>query len=286
MKTDILVNGVLNGSVNPQDRGLQYGDGLFETILIESGCAVFLQEHLERLQKGCEALAFPKLDREVIISEVSQLISDKQSGVIKITLTRGVGERGFLPPISPNITRLVSYYPSDAPVRKSLTSMALLLCETRLARQPLLAGIKHLNQLERVLARAELRGEEQLEGLMLDTEGAVIEGTMSNLFIVKDDALITPKLNSCGVAGVIRQVVIQQARKEGVVCKEAILQLDDVKNSDEIFMTNSLMPVRFVDQLRLNGVVFDKSGSYAAWALDSVLKAMQQELDMNFGRSI
>jgi len=279
MKTNTLINGKPAESISALDRGFQYGDGLFETVLVESGCATFLNAHLERLQRGCDALGFPRLEREQITNDVMRVINENQYGVVKIILTRGVGERGFLPPETPNITRLVSFSIRGESIKAPLTDIELVLCQTPLSQQPLLAGIKHLNQLERILARTELRENTSAEGLMLDTAGNVIEGTMSNVFIVKNDVLMTPKLNNCGVAGVIREHLLKEAKKAGFQCKEAVLTLKDIKEADEIFMTNSLMPVRRVSQFKADNELFDKSASsYASWALDSVLESIQQQV--------
>ena len=222
-------------------------------------------------------MGFPAPDCTVIEQDIAQVISQNSYGVIKITLTRGIGERGFLPPDQPNVTRVISFSASEQGITTSLSSTALRLCKTRLSQQPLLAGIKHLNQLERVLARMELRGFKQTEGLMLDTDDAVIEGTMSNVFIVKNDVLITPKLNNCGVSGVIRNNLIQQAKADGMACKIDVLTRDDMLQADEIFVTNSLMPIRSVNELTMDDVtVYKCKHLRAQWALESVLTMMRQ----------
>lgn len=277
---DILVNGKRDLDIHPLDRGLQYGDGLFETILVEKGCVTFFQQHMQRLLKGCEVLGFSKPDIASIKQDVSELIGAKENGVIKILLSRGVSERGFMPPKNPAITRVISFADADGPISSTLSHFNLQLCHTRLSRQPLLAGIKHLNQLERVLAKSELKDNASDEGLMLDTSELVIEGTMSNIFIVKNDVLLTPALDNAGVSGVIRNFLIQQASEDGIVCEIAELGLDDVKNADEIFMTNSLMPVRSVKQLMINGRSFTKrKGAYAEWGLNKVSKDIERQVE-------
>ena len=280
MMPNTLINGEYGESIHPSDRGFQYGDGLFETILVESSRPCYLKEHFQRLQKGCEVLGFPAVDVAILEREVLQLINTNQYGVIKLLISRGVGERGFLPPQNPDTTRVLSFVAAEEGVTKSLVSLDLILCHTQLSCQPLLAGIKHLNQLERVLARKELGDAALSEGLMLDVNGIVIEGTMSNIFIVSNDVLMTPKLNNTGVLGVIRNYLIQQARKEGIDCREVDLSLENLKNADEIFMTNSLMPVRAIKRLKIGEVVFPKEvGAYASWALNTVLVDIQQQVD-------
>jgi len=280
MMPNTLINGEYGESIHPSDRGFQYGDGLFETILVESSRPCYLKEHFQRLQKGCEVLGFPAVDVAILESEILQLINKNQYGVIKLLISRGVGERGFLPPQNPDTTRVLSFVAAEEGVTKSLVSLDLILCHTQLSCQPLLAGIKHLNQLERVLARKELGDGGLSEGLMLDVNGIVIEGTMSNIFIVSNDVLMTPKLNNAGVLGVIRNFLIQQAREEGIDCREVDLSLENLKNADEIFVTNSLMPVRAIKQLKIGEVVFPKEvGAYASWALNTVLVDIQQQVD-------
>lgn len=276
---NILINGRENGSISPLDRGFQYGDGLFETLLVEFGCVTFLGLHLDRLKKGCKVLGFPAPDLDTIREELSQLVKCGQHGVIKIILSRGIGERGFMPNDNPEITRVVSFAVNDNSINQELASIGLALCETRLSHQPLLAGIKHLNQLERILARRELRENALNEGLMLDMNGSVIEGTMSNLFIVKKGVLMTPKLNNCGVSGVIRQFLIRQAGVDGIEFQRTELSLECIKNADEIFMTNSLMPVRSVNELIVDKAIISlHSSHHAQWAFESVLGEIQCQI--------
>jgi len=280
MKPKILINGEFEESISSLDRGFQYGDGLFETILVESNTACFLDAHIQRLQKGCDVLGFPPVDVGIIKQEISQLI-DTAYGTIKLVVSRGVGERGFTPPANPVVTRVVSFVASNMGIKESLAHIDLTLCHTRLSRQPLLAGIKHLNQLERVLARREIGGTQQLEGLMLDVNERVVEGTMSNIFMVSKSVLKTPGLAQAGVSGVIRQHLIQQAKLDNIDCQVAELTVDDLKNADEIFMTNSLMPIRHVKQLNLDGAVFVKTDQqYAQWALNSVCQTIQRQVNV------
>jgi len=273
----VLINGKQGHSIDVLDRGFQYGDGLFETILVEAGCATFLAQHLKRLAKGCVALGFPPLDEALLRDEISSLVKAKQSGVLKLIISRGVAERGFLPPVEPDITRVISFSEQPVGISRELSDCSLIHCETRLSRQPLLAGIKHLNQLERVLARAELRGQEG-EGLMLDVHDQVIEGIMSNLFMVKDNCLITPRLSHSGVAGVIREFLLDKANDEAIACEVKDMALCELENADEIFMTNSLMPVRAINQLVTPTATIIKSSSgFSQWALNAIADDIQRQ---------
>jgi len=277
MTVNILINGQAEHCINVLDRGFQYGDGLFETILVESGCATFLDRHLNRLQKGCDALGFSLLDEAFIRHEVSMLVKPKQCGVLKLVISRGVGERGFLAPAKPDITRVISFSEQAIDINRELSACSLIYCNTRLSRQPLLAGIKHLNQLERVLARAELR-DQAGEGLMLDVNDQVIEGIMSNLFMVKDRCLITPCLSHSGVAGIMREFLLEQAKQQGMACNVKDITLLDLEEADEIFMTNSLMPVRVINQLVTpTGSIIKSSTEFAQWALNAIVDDIQQQ---------
>lgn len=279
MQTDTLINGRALDCIDVRDRGFHYGDGLFETIAVESSTPIFLHEHLNRLQWGADVLGFPPLDRSLIQAEIQQLIGARDHGVLKLILSRGIADRGLLPPNNPRITRVLTFIPVDRTLERCLISLDLVACQTRLSRQPLLAGIKHLNQLERILARREFAERSNTEGLMFDQDEIAIEGTMSNLFIVKNGVLKTPKLQYCGVKGIIRDFLIKSAQLDGVNCQQSELNIDDLKSADEIFMTNSLMPIRAIKHLHLAGENIVKSAnSYANWALNKVLDETAQQL--------
>jgi len=199
--------------------------------------------------------------------------------VLKLVISRGQGERGFLAPAEPTISRVISFSAQVSTLSRELLMLPLIQCQTRLSRQPALAGLKHLNQLERVLARNELRAKELCEGLMLDVNGHVIEGVMSNLFLVKDKALISPCLSHSGVSGIIRGFLIEQAQQQGISCDIRQVSLDDLEAADEIFMTNSLMPVRGVSTVISPAQNLTKNGcELSQWALNCVLDDIQRQI--------
>ncbi|PCI68794.1 MAG: aminodeoxychorismate lyase [Piscirickettsiaceae bacterium] len=267
-----LVNGIDEATISINDRGFQYGDGLFETIMVEKGRAIFLTEHFDRLDKGCDVLGFPAVDRKRLKGEMMSLISSSEFGVLKIILSRGQSERGFLSPRNPDITRVLSFSKSAVSNVQSLKQMNITLCETRLSQQPLLAGLKHLNQLERVLARSEWRQPDITDGLMLDRDEHVIEGTMSNVFIVKDGVIKTTDLSQAGVKGVIRDVIIRQARVLDIECEVVFLTLDDVLNADEVFMTNSIMLLQSVAKFMYKKRVVEFEEGAVAIMMHDVLR--------------
>ncbi|ADE16172.1 aminodeoxychorismate lyase [Nitrosococcus halophilus Nc 4] len=244
----ILINGRVTSEIEVADRGLHYGDGLFETIAVCKERAVLYAAHLRRLEEGCRRLAIAVPKREVLDKEVANLCQGISQGVLKIIVTRGSGGRGYRPPPQPQPTRILSMHPwPDYPAVSSEYGITLRICRTPLGHNPYLAGIKHLNRLEQVLARSEWDDPMIPEGVMLDSQGYVIGGTMSNLFIVREGNLQTPDLISCGVAGVMRGFILEQALPLDLKVTEYSLTLADLKSAEEVFVCNSLMglwPVR------------------------------------------
>lgn len=244
----ILVNGKAIDGLSVLDRGLQYGDGLFETLRIHEELPQFWDRHMFRLARGCERLQMPAPPLEQLTDEARQLCEARQSGVLKIIFTRGGGGRGYRPPDEVHPSRIVAWFPSPHyPADYARKGVAVRMCDTRLGINPSLAGLKHLNRLEQVLARAEWRDPAVHEGLMRDVEGRVVEGTMSNVFAVRDGCLLTPDLSRCGVAGVMREVVLELAAKLAVPVQECSLEVEALMSAQEVFLTNSLIgiwPVR------------------------------------------
>ncbi|MEJ2644867.1 MAG: aminodeoxychorismate lyase [Gammaproteobacteria bacterium] len=245
-----LINGAAAETVSVFDRGLQYGDGLFETLAVVAGRPLYWEPHLQRLMAGCRRLAIPQPDPEVLYREALELVGQHSRGVLKVVVTRGVGGRGYRPPERPAPTRILSIHPwPDHPETWRTVGVRLRLCSQRLGSDAGLAGIKHLNRLEQVLARAEWSDPEVPEGLMLDMDGRPIEGTMSNLFAVTDGLLRTPDLSTCGVAGIIRARIMELAEAMGIPCREAVLDMADVGRAQELFLTNSVIGVWPVNAL-------------------------------------
>lgn len=222
------------------DRGLAYGDGLFETIAVRGGRSLLLPRHLARLGEGLRRLSI-KLDLAVLEAELQAFFSELGEGVAKLMITRGDGLRGYAPPQSSAPRRILLGSPLPSyPAIHAAQGIRLYPCTTRLAEQPLLAGLKHLNRLEQVLARAEWQDTSFAEGLMRDQSGRVIEGVFSNLFLVRDGRLCTADLSRCGVAGVMRAEVLELAAGQGVACEVRDIDLAELLAADEVFVCNSL----------------------------------------------
>jgi 4-amino-4-deoxychorismate lyase len=244
----ILINGEYQTHIEVIDRGFQYGDGLFETIAVHNGLAVFLTQHLDRLTAGCHRLHIPAPDTDLLRAEVKQLCQDEdvEHAVLKIIITRGSGGRGYRQPDDIQTTRVLGLhsYP-DYPEEYAQQGITARFCSTHLGLSPVLAGIKHLNRLEQVLARAEWNDINSVqEGIMLNVNEHVIEGTMSNLFYSKNDQLYTADLTQSGVAGIIRAMIMSH---EPVV--EHDFDQDELLTADELFVCNSVIGIWPIKQL-------------------------------------
>jgi len=243
----VLVNGDEDAQIAANDRGLLYGDGLFETILLEGGAAPLWSRHMQRLLRGCERLGLPAPDPELLAREAQRVVADTQRAVIRITLTRGIGARGYALPKQAECTRIVAAFdPPFIPADWYARGIRVRFGELRVAVQPRLAGIKHLNRLEQVLARAEWSDPEIVEALLFDAKDRLISATAANVFVACGGNLITPALDQCGVAGVAREEILAQYPDTKVreVTREELMQ------ADEIFLSSSvrgILPVREMD---------------------------------------
>jgi 4-amino-4-deoxychorismate lyase len=243
----ILVDGVPSDSVPATDRGLNYGDGLFETMRLHAGAVPLLDRHLARLQAGCRRLGLCYPGDAILAADVAQLAADTSAdGVIRLVLTRGDGGRGYAPPADAGVRRIAARHPLPPPGPPSLT---VGVCTTRLGRSPSLGGLKHLGRLEQVLAAAEVAAAGWDEGLMLDAEGFVTEGTRHNLFFRREGRILTPPLDDSGVAGVMRRLVLDTLEDAGIAGGEASLRYDELDAIDELFLCNAVAGVRPVSRL-------------------------------------
>lgn len=268
--THYLVDGEPANSLPLDDRGVQFGDGLFETFAVQSGKAQFSARHFARLAAGCERLEFPAVNWPLLHSEMATFIASQQTGVLKIILTRGSSQRGYASDDNMTVRRILCF--SDAPQwpgSPASRGVRARLCRTRLAVQPQLAGLKHLNRLEQVMARREWQDKAISEGLLFDTQGRLIEGTMSNLFLVTDGVLKTPVLDACGVAGVMRSIIIDVAEEASIPLEIGVLSRQDVQQASDVFLCNSLINIWPV-------VMIDTVGEYPVGTLTRRLQTLVQ----------
>jgi len=244
----ILVNGDSKDVIPADDRGLAYGDGLFETIQIERGRPVLWKRHMQRLQAACEVLGMGRIDSDILLRECLSISLDQERGVVKIIITRGSGGRGYRPDSEWQPRRILSFHAwPDFPETNVSKGIRLFLCSTPVSSNARLAGLKTLCRLEQVLATMEWDESQYSEGLMLDDKGQVIEGTRSNIFLVKDGVLITPVLEASGIKGIMRDVIVELAHEAGITVQERNIDRKELLDADEIFVSNSIIklwPVR------------------------------------------
>ena len=248
MASSILVNGAAVSEVSALDRGLAYGDGLFESIRFVGASAPLWARHMCRLAESCQRMRMPMPQAAQLWHEAREVSDGWPQAVVRITLTRGVGERGYAPPVAARPTRIVAAFaPPSVESEAYAHGLRLRTCDIRLAQQPLLAGMKHLNRLEQVLARAEWSDPAIAEGVLCDNHERVISATMANLFALIDGVLRTPRLDRCGVAGVARAEVLA-VYPQALVGEQTRL---DLLGASEVFLSSSvrgILPVHRLDE--------------------------------------
>jgi 4-amino-4-deoxychorismate lyase len=251
-----FVNGLRQDSVPAADRGLNYGDGVFETVAVRDRRCLLWDAHLARLYDGLRRLRFARVpERQLLAEEAGALAEECGHGVVKIVVTRGSGRRGLGVSGAERPTRVVSAYPWDESVsRRREAGVAVRFCALRLAAEPeALRGVKHLNRLPQVLARLEWPADVD-EGLLADDQDRLIEGAASNVFLVVDGALVTPRLDRCGLAGTMRAQVLERALALGIRSEIRDVPLREALTARELFLTNGVVgiwPVRSLDGAEL-----------------------------------
>ncbi len=246
-----LVDGVISEFVPADDRGLAYGDGLFETVAVAGGRPRLWQAHMDRLARGCARLGLAPPAQELLWREACTVAAGQQRCIVKIVLTRGSGGRGYVPSDDPRPLRVVSAHPWPEgldEVRE--TGVEAVVLETRLALQPALSGIKHLNRLEQVMAARELADHPGKEGILLNTEGYVISAVSANLFVVQGEQLLTPRMDRCGIHGVLRDMLLRDHKAR---CERRRITLDLMADADEVFLCSAvrgIVPVLAVDDMQ------------------------------------
>lgn len=244
--------------IAPGDRGFTLGDGLFETLAVRHGAPQRLEAHLARLATGAQVIGLPLPAFDLPAIAAALLTANGLAdAVLRLTVTRGEGPRGVLPPAAPTPTLLVTaaaLAPPAAPAR---------LCVARVTRRnehSPLARIKSLNYLDNILARQEGQQRGCDDALLLNTRGGVAESTIANVFVVRDGALLTPPVADGALPGVMRGALLARG------AREAALTPEDLAQASEVFLTSSLgiRPVAAVDD--------------AAFAAHPVAERLQAEL--------
>jgi 4-amino-4-deoxychorismate lyase len=237
-----LINGKPRHRISVLDRGLQFGDGVFETLAVINHRPCLWDYHLQRLQQGCQRLGISCPEESQLLQESLSLLENRSPAVLKIIITRGESERGYKSDSDAAPTRILNvnfwHGPDFSPVKIAVSNH-------RLGDNPHLAGIKHLNRLEQVLARADCP-DEAYDALMQDQQGHVIEGIMHNIFVQKNKELCTPSLKHCGIDGVIRRLIVEQAQAQSMPVSICKLNLEDILQADALYLSNSLSGIRAV----------------------------------------
>ena len=246
----IIINGEQGNSIHVMDRAVMYGDGVFRTMRMRGGKIACWPQQYGKLNADCQLLRILCPARTILEQDLLQIVRDEADCVVKIIVSRGEGGRGYRVPesISPNRMVLASPAP-DYPRHFWREGIKLHVCEIRLCRQPRLAGIKHLNRLENVLARMEWDDPDTPEGVLLDAEGWVVEGTLSNLFMRRGNRLATPDLSACGVAGLQRERILNYAAQLDLTPEITSFSLPLLLGADEVFVCNSVIGVWPVRQI-------------------------------------
>lgn len=242
MNVRVLQGDVRVEAIGADDRGLNYGDGLFETILVHEAQPVWWREHWQRLARGAAVLRIPLPDEGVVRREAEALVSGQTRAVLKLVLTRGRGGRGYAPPADVVPTCVLSLHAAPAATPSPVT---VRWCETTLAIQPALAGIKHLNRLEQVLARGEWQDPAIAEGLMCDSAGRVVCATAANLFLRIDGTWRTPRIDHAGIAGLARDWLL--ANESGI--EVTVLGRETVESAQAVFLCNAVRGILPVGRL-------------------------------------
>ncbi|KZQ31244.1 aminodeoxychorismate lyase [Enterobacter genomosp. O] len=239
-----LINGLEQDALPASDRAIQFGDGCFTTARILDGNVCLLEAHIRRLRHGCETLMIPFTHWDTLHQEMCRLASGKQSGVLKVIITRGSGGRGYSAASCLSPTRILSL--SACPAHYSRwrdEGVTLTLSPIRLGRNPMLAGIKHLNRLEQVLIRTHLEQTNADEALVLDSEGFITECCAANLLWRQGREVFTPSLDQAGVNGIMRQFCLEQLARSGFRVVEVSAGEAALQTADEVVICNALMPV-------------------------------------------
>jgi 4-amino-4-deoxychorismate lyase len=247
--TLIWLDGAEASALPLPDRGLDFGDGVFETLLTIRGEPLYLDLHLARMQRGSEVLGLPDCDnnvrRHLKVATSAIIARGWLLASLRITLSRGAGPRGYAPPAAPRPRIIVSVTRLEKTEPDMVAPAALHLADMRWATQPALAGLKHLNRLEQVLAAAEYLEAGLDEAVMLDQNGQVISVVAGNLFVVIGGEILTPRLERCGIRGTRRDLVMRcWAPKLGLAVRECELGPRQLEEADEAFYSNSIVGLR------------------------------------------
>lgn len=252
---DWYQHGIRIGSVPIDDRAAQYGDGVFETIAIRDAGPRFWGLHLERLAHACDNVGLPMPAPNILLRDLENALARTTVNTghctAKLVLSCGGHERGYRRPEGVSVNSRIGIF-SDAPLDDAAYAAGVIVqvCDTIAACQPQLAGVKSLNRLDQVLARSEWSDPAVFDGLMCDDDGHLVCGTRTNLFVVRENRIETPRLDRCGVAGIMRRRIIDLLANNNIHVAELAIGAEEFASFDEVFLSNSqigVVPVRRCD---------------------------------------
>ncbi|HXI47036.1 MAG TPA: aminodeoxychorismate lyase [Steroidobacteraceae bacterium] len=258
----VWINGRRCSTLSYRDRGLQYGDGVFETMRVRRRGIRLLDLHLDRLYRSCRRLKIQVPKALLVRRELERIAAGREQGILKLMVTRGRGARGYRPSGRERATRIVTLEALPRAISaEAAKAVRLRVCATRMSTTASLAGLKTLNRLDSVLARSEWTDARIWEGLMRDVDGNWVCGTMSNLFLRRGAVLMTPLLDRCGVAGIMRRWILQCAASLGLRAVERRIRWKDLQSAEEVFMSNAVVGIRSVRTIecaRLGKLSFER----------------------------
>ena len=242
----VLVDGVLESEISIFNRNMQFGDGLFETCVSKGNNILFWQRHLSRLNKGCEKLNIKKIAESVWLEDIKKALSLslEKNCIIKLILSRGNSLRGYS--YSEDIEPVRVVIVSEIKKTKSKYSVSLEYASSGFHSNPKLAGIKHCNRLEQILARASIVED---EAIMLDENQNIISVTQGNIYFIFGNKLLTPKLDRCGVVGSRRSLILELARSINLEVDEDTISIEQAEKANEVFISNSLIGIQSVSSI-------------------------------------
>lgn len=240
----VIVNGENNNQVSLSDRSVQFGDGCFTTLVVTDGIPEFWSAHKQRLKQGCDRLGIQFTAWQSLEMSVHQLAQQHTSAVIKIIISRGVGGRGYGTDNTVEPSYFVSQHGFPSHYDKwQEQGISVSLSPIYLAKQPLLAGIKHLNRLEQVLIKQQLQATTFDDLIVCDSDQNIVESSAANLFWRIGQEWCTPDLSYSGVDGVMRNLVMRYFEQQSISVKLVRIGLEAILNAEQVFICNSVMKV-------------------------------------------
>ena len=246
MDSIAIINGKEQSNVSIFNRNFQYGDGLFETCVVKNNQILFWEKHLSRLDIGCRKLKIKNIEEEIWLKDIKKALSltSKKNCVLKLILSRGNSQRGYS--YSDDILPVRVVVVSEVKNVQAKESFSLEYASSGYHSNPNLAGIKHCNRIEQILARSSLKRD---EAIMLDENQNIISVTQGNIYFIFGQSLVTPKLDRCGVIGSRRSLILELAESIELNVEEGNVSMNDAKKADEAFISNSIMGIQSVNSI-------------------------------------